>query len=83
MFFAKDEIIELSGGKKHIIVDTTEFDGKYYYYVCEVNSAETKVIPTFKIITTINENGNLFVKTIKNDLATKLTTVFKEKLNIN
>lgn len=83
MYFAKDEIIELSGGKKHIIVDTTEFDGKYYYYVCEVNNEETKVIPTFKIITTISENGNLFVKTIKDDLANKLLTIFKEKLNIN
>ena len=83
MFFAKNEIIELSGGKKHIIVDTTELDGNYYYYVCEVNNAETKVIPTFKVITTISENGNLFVKTIKDDLATKLVTIFKEKLNIN
>ena len=40
MFFKKDEIIELSSGKKHVVVDTTQKDGKYYYYVCEVNKEE-------------------------------------------
>ena len=32
---------------------------------------------------TINENGRLFVKTVKDDLADKLTVMFKENLNLN
>lgn len=82
MFFKKDEIIELSSGKKHVVVDTTQKDGKYYYYVCEVNKEEKEIIPNFKVITTVSENGCLFVKTIKNELGDELTTYFKENLNL-
>ena len=83
MLFKKNEIIELSGGKKHIIVDTTQLEGKYYYYVCEVQEDESEIIPNFRVIMTINENGRLFVKTVKDDLADKLTVMFKENLNLN
>ena len=83
MLFKKNEIIELSGGKKHIIVDTTQLEGKYYYYVCEVVEDESEIVPNFRVIMTINENGRLFVKTVKDDLADKLTGMFKENLNLN
>lgn len=79
MIFKVNEIIELSGGTKHIVVDYTEYNNQYYYYVCEVNKEETNVIPTFKVITTVNENGCLFVKTIKDDLEKILINVFKSK----
>lgn len=82
MYFAKNEIIELKGGKKHVVVDTTEYHGKYYYYVCEVDQEETKIVPKFKVITTEDHNGYLFIKTIKKDLEKELTTIFKEQLNI-
>ena len=83
MFFNKNEIIELAGGKKHLVVDTTKLKGNYYYFVCEVNSKETEIVPTFKVITTVSENGNLFIKTIKDDLENELTAIFKENLNLN
>lgn len=82
MYFAKDEIIELSGGKKHIILETTKYNDNYYYYVCEVTKDENELIENYNIITTITENGNLFVKTIKDDLAIELEKIFKEKLGI-
>ena len=40
MFFAKNEIIELAHGKKHMVLDTTKYEGKYYYYVVEVTQDE-------------------------------------------
>lgn len=83
MIFTKKEVIELSGGKKYIVVDALEEKGIWYYYLCEVNNKETKVKPYFKIITTINENGNLFVKTVKDELASSLETKFKERLKID
>lgn len=83
MIFTKKEVIELSGGKKYIVVDSLEEKGTWYYYLCEVNNKETKVNPYHKIITTINENGNLFVKTVKDELEKSLEAKFKDRLNID
>ena len=82
MFFAKNEIIELAHGKKHIVLDTTKYEGKYYYYVVEIDDNEREVTENFKVITTVSENGNLFVKTIKDDLSDILVKIFKKNLNI-
>ena len=83
MIFSKKEVIELSGGKKYIVVDAMQEKGIWYYYLCEVNEKGDKVNPYFKIITTINENGNLFVKTVKEELASVLESKFKNRLNID
>lgn len=82
MFFAKNEIVELAGGKKYIIVETTEYKEKYYYYICEVTEDEQDVKDEYKVITTVSENGSLFVKTIKDELEPILTDIFKKKLEI-
>lgn len=82
MIFSKNEVIELSGGKKYMIVDTMKYEDIWYYYLCEVDNSEKKVNGVFKIITTINENDNLFVKTIKDERANMLEFEFKKRLNI-
>lgn len=83
MIFSKREVIELSGGKKYIVVEALKEKGTWYYYLCEVNNEETKVKSNFKIITTINENGKLFVKTVSDEHAIYLEKKFKTKLNID
>lgn len=83
MYFSKNEIIELSGGMKYIIVETTKYDDQYYYYIAEVDNEETKVEPNFRIITTVYENGNLFVKSVKGELTDTLTSIFKELIEEN
>ena len=83
MYFTKNEIIELKGGKKHVVLDTTKLNGLYYYYVAEVNPEESKMVPDFKVITAVDENGYLFVKTIKDELEQELTGIFKQQLNLN
>ncbi|MCH5167800.1 MAG: hypothetical protein J1F35_07965 [Erysipelotrichales bacterium] len=83
MIFAKKEVIELSGGEKYIVVDSLNEDNIWYYYICEVNKDETKLEDNFKIITTVSENGNLFIKTIKGDKYTTIEKIFKEKLQID
>ena len=82
MFFAKNEIIELAHGKKYIVLDTTKYEAKYYYYVVEVTQDEQDVTENFKVITTVSENGNLFVKSVKDDLEDILVKIFKKNLNI-
>jgi hypothetical protein len=82
MFFSKNEVIELAHGKKYIVLDTTKFEGKYYYYVVELTGDEKNITNNFKVITTVSENGNLFVKTVKDDLYEDLVKIFKKNLNI-
>ena len=82
MFFSKNEVIELAHGKKHIVLDITKYEGKYYYYVVEITEDEQNVTDKFKVITTVSENGNLFVKTVKDDLYDELVRIFKKNLNI-
>lgn len=83
MLFAKNEVIRLVSGKKHIVVDSINYNGEYYYYVCEVDKDEKKVIDSFKIITTTNEYGNTFIKTVTGDLSYVLEEMFKKNLGIN
>lgn len=80
MYFSKNEIIELSGGSKHIVVETTKYQEKYYYYITEVNEEKQEVSGNFRVITTVFENGNLFVKSIKGELKDKLVDIFNEML---
>lgn len=82
MYFSKNEIIELSGGSKHIIVETTKYKEKYYYYITEVDEEEKKVSDNFRVITTVYENGNLFVKSIKGELKETLTDIFNKMLEM-
>ena len=82
MFFAKNEIIELAHGKKHMVLDTTKYEGKYYYYVVEISEDETSVTENFQVITTVSENGNLFVKTIRDELEKILVKIFEKDLGI-
>ena len=65
-----------------MVLDTTKYEGKYYYYVVEVTQDEQDITDNFKVITTVSENGNLFVKTIKDDLYDILVKIFKKNLNI-
>ena len=77
MDFKKNEIIVLGSGTKHIIIDTTEYDNKYYYFVAEVNEEEETVNENIEVITTVTENGNIFVKRVKGELENQLINIFK------
>lgn len=77
MDFKKNEIIVLGSGAKHIIIDTTEYDNKYYYFVAEVDEEEETVNENIEVITTVTENGNIFVKRVKGELENQLINIFK------
>lgn len=83
MVFKEKEVIELSGGKKYIVAKSINQDDCWYYGLFEVNTEETKVRTKLRIITTVSENGNIFIKNVKGKLAEELEIVFKEKLNID
>ena len=63
MYFAKDEIIELKNGKKYLILDTAIIDNKSYY----------------KIISAINNDGDLFIdEKLADAELQKLSELFEE-----
>lgn len=83
MVFSKNEVIELFNKKKYIVVETLNQNNTYYYYICEVNAEESKLESNFRIITTVSENNNLFIKSVKGKQAEDLELIFKEKLKID
>lgn len=83
MIFKKNEVIELYGGKKYIVAETLNQDNNYYYCVFPVNKEETSVNANFLIITTVLENKNLFIKTVKGKQKSDLELIFKNKLKID
>ncbi|MDE5630832.1 MAG: hypothetical protein K2I70_04455, partial [Bacilli bacterium] len=52
----------------------------YYYYICEIDDKMNRVINSFRVITTVNENNCLFVRTVNGDLAEELTEKFRNRL---
>ena len=83
MVFKEKEVIELSGGKKYMVAKTLNQDNCWYYCLLEVNKEETEIKTDLRIITTVSENGNIFIKNVKGKLADDLEIIFKEKLNID
>lgn len=83
MVFKEKEVIELTGGKKYMVAKAINKDDCWYYGLLEVNKEETEINTTVRIITTISENGNIFIKNVKGQLAEDLKTIVKEELNID
>ena len=82
MVFEKNEIIALSDGNKHIVVEAMEYENKFYYYVALVDEEQQAVKDKLEVITTVEENGNTFVRRVRGELGATLTAIFNEKLGI-
>lgn len=77
MVFERNEIIELSGGKRYIVTDMMEDNYKWYYYLLELDEFDN-LIGNDKVITTTLENGRLFIKTV--DSGNEIIDKLKNKL---
>ena len=61
MYFAKDEMIELSNGKKYLVVDTAILNDNSYYKLKEINETEDDLIGDYFYITTINKEDKIYI----------------------
>ena len=61
MYFAKDEIIILNDNKKYLVLDTAIIDNNVYYKIKEVNFEENEPVGEEIYITTINQEGKIFI----------------------
>lgn len=59
MYFAKNEIIELSDKSKYLIIDTAYIDNEAYYKVEKIEN--DKHTNEYTFITAKNDSGKLYV----------------------
>ncbi len=61
MYFAKDEIIELSDNRKYLVLDTALFEENVYYKVQKLNIEETHMEDEPIYITACNREGKIYI----------------------
>ena len=50
------KIITLGNNEKYLVIDKVNNNGKFYYYVAEVNGEETDIKDNYKIVTIEKED---------------------------
>lgn len=79
MFFAKDEMIELKNQKKYLVLDTALIDEQAYYKIKEINKNLDKLIGDYKIISAINNEGDIYInENIDPEIIEKLEEIFEK-----
>lgn len=78
MVFEKNEVIELSGGKKYIVIDCLEKNYKWYYYLLEITD-DDDIVGNKITITTTRENEKLYIQTLNVD--DEINKIFIKRLD--
>lgn len=77
MYFSKNEIIEVKGNEKYLILCSTKIAEKEYYKVRKVDAKMDELIGNPKYITVSKENGHLIIEELlKEPLIKKLEEKF-------
>jgi len=77
-----DNIITLENNKEYLILETTKYNGKNYYYAVEVAEDETK-IKSYKIFETLIRNGEEYIVEIEDmKLQQTLLSVFRNNFSL-
>lgn len=66
MTFEINEVVELSSGKKYIVIDALEDNYKWYYYLLEL-SEDDNIIGNKITITTTRDKEKLFINVLSED----------------
>jgi len=77
-----NRVITLGNDEKYLIIEKVENNKKEYYYIAEVNQTQTDIKDNYKIVTTNNENDELFVEEITGeDKLKEILPLFLEKFS--
>jgi len=77
-----NRVITLGNDEKYLIIEKVESNEKEYYYIAEVNQTQTDIKDNYKIVTTNNENDELFVEEITGeDKLKEILPLFLEKFS--
>ena len=61
MYFAKNEIIELSNGENYLVLDSIEINNETYYKVELVDVDKKEKTDQIKYISVTNKDGKLYI----------------------
>lgn len=79
-----NKVITLGNDEKYLIIEKIKKEKRDYYYIAEVNNTETDIKDNYKIVTTNNENDDLFIEEITGeDKLKEILPVFLEKFSKN
>ncbi len=79
-----NKVITLGNDEEYLIIEKAEKDGVEYYYIAELNNAETDIKDNYKIVISNNENGKTYIEEITGESKLKeILPLFLEKFSKN
>lgn len=71
-----DKVIVLENKEEYLVLDKTEYENVFYYYIAKLNSTKTDIENNFKIMRVIEkDNNNVIEEVIGED---KIKNILKE-----
>lgn len=73
-----DKVIVLENKEEYLILDKTEYNDKYYYYIAKLNDTRTDIENNFKLITIVEKDNNTVIEeVIGEDKLKEILPLFK------
>lgn len=82
MILDVNRVITLGNDEKYLIIEKVENKGIDYYYIAEINQTQTDIKDNYKIVTTKEENGSIFIEEkTGEDKLKEILPIFLEKFS--
>ena len=59
-----DKVIVLESGEQYLVLNKVIYNDIEYYYIAKLNETETDIENNYKLITIIEEEGNMLLKEV-------------------
>ena len=59
-----DKVIVLENKEQYLVLDKTEYENEFYYYIAKLNSTKTDIENNFKIIKVIEKDNNKVIEEV-------------------
>ena len=59
-----DKVIVLENKEEYLVLDKTEYENNFYYYIAKLNSTKTDIENNFKIIRIIEKDNNMVIEEV-------------------
>jgi len=82
MILEVNRVITLGNNEQYLIIEEVEKYGKEYYYIAEINQTKTDIKDNYKIITTTEEDEEIYIEEITGeDKLKEILPLFLEKFS--
>ena len=82
MILEVNRVITLGNDEQYLIIEEVEKYGKEYYYIAEINQTKTDIKDNYKIITTTEEDEEIYIEEITGeDKLKEILPLFLDKFS--